>query len=732
MPPTRTSLLAFVIRFKVVPPRPRGGCLRMFCIAGLFSATFLGRPVISSDGSLRTTSGSTASLSVADIMQTATLSGVAISPDRKFVAVRLERPSVDENTVSLEWLLLLVSDGSIQARIGGGLPDWRPSGDLIAEEPLWSSDSQWLYFKARSAEGVTLRRVNLSGHVENVLTAAADIDSFRLQRETNRIIYSVGPSRDQLANARGASLEKGVILDGTRDVLASLDGNMPYRGGMGTIHVPLNAWYPLGDQGDRSVFEYDPVSKRTRSLSASELREPIESSSDVGDAAIAVARSEETGDLAVISRSQPEVLDAFGRDRSSLILRLIKPSAQSSKECSDGKCRNLTGQVAWRPGTPEFIFSTSEESGRAGIYAWDSKSASVRVIFEDHAVIGTGNIRQRTTLCPLTESMAICVLEQPSSPPELVKIRLDTGARNTLFDPNEGLRTEVPVSVQFLSWPDVRGLVHTGVFVAPPKRSAEPPPPLVITSYVCRGFLRGGTGGTVPEYVLATHGIASMCINVDAAMDAPAYPNIPPGQATRLQYLLEGWEGAVRYLSTSKSIDPARVGVSGLSFTGEAVHHVLTHSQFATAATAGHMPVLDPINYYTAAARGRFGQAAVEFYGLPDPATEDGAHYYKVVSPALNAAKITAPLLVQTDEAEFRFGLQYLGALRLARRPAEIIVFPNEAHQFWQPRHQIVMAERNIDWFRFWLLHEEDISPKKQLQYERWKALAGVPSGNRE
>jgi hypothetical protein len=31
--------------------------------------------------------------------------------------------------------------------------------------------------------------------------------------------------------------------------------------------------------------------------------------------------------------------------------------------------------------------------------------------------------------------------------------------------------------------------------------------------------------------------------------------------------------------------------------------------------------------------------------------------------------------------------------------------------------------ERQVDWFKFWLKHEEDSAPSKRDQYDRWNRL---------
>ena len=40
-----------------------------------------------------------------------------------------------------------------------------------------------------------------------------------------------------------------------------------------------------------------------------------------------------------------------------------------------------------------------------------------------------------------------------------------------------------------------------------------------------------------------------------------------------------------------------------------------------------------------------------------------------------------------------------------------------------EPAHLHAIMNRNLDWFRFWLLGHEDDDPAKAEQYARWRGL---------
>ena len=109
------------------------------------------------------------------------------------------------------------------------------------------------------------------------------------------------------------------------------------------------------------------------------------------------------------------------------------------------------------------------------------------------------------------------------------------------------------------------------------------------------------------------------------------------------------------------------------------------------------------------------------YWQLGDPETT--AAQWKRLSPVFNLQRIDVPVLMQLPEQEYLHTLDYaVPLIRDAR--ADLYVYPNEAHQKFQPRHKLAVYERNLDWFRFWLQGIEDPHPSKAGQYARWRVMA--------
>ena len=93
---------------------------------------------------------------------------------------------------------------------------------------------------------------------------------------------------------------------------------------------------------------------------------------------------------------------------------------------------------------------------------------------------------------------------------------------------------------------------------------------------------------------------------------------------------------------------------------------------------------------------------------------------------AERAGQIRCPLLLQPDDAEYLSALPLWSAMRDARRPVEMFVFPEETHALYQPIHQRANFERQVDWFDFWLNGHIQDEEGKQDEVERWSQLRSM------
>jgi hypothetical protein len=93
------------------------------------------------------------------------------------------------------------------------------------------------------------------------------------------------------------------------------------------------------------------------------------------------------------------------------------------------------------------------------------------------------------------------------------------------------------------------------------------------------------------------------------------------------------------------------------------------------------------------------------------------------MSVARRARVINTPTLIQINDTEYLSALPLWSAMREEGKAIEMHVFPKDTHRLIQPIHMLVNDERQLDWFKFWLKHEEDLAQSKHDQYDRWHRL---------
>lgn len=218
-------------------------------------------------------------------------------------------------------------------------------------------------------------------------------------------------------------------------------------------------------------------------------------------------------------------------------------------------------------------------------------------------------------------------------------------------------------------------------------------------------------GDEWPLATLAENGIAALCINAAPFQD---------DAAERYEQGRTAVESAVDYLASREDIDPARVGMGGLSFGAEVAMWTAMNSRIPRAISVSN-PVWSPLGYLLFSLQGDAQSSRLRrYWQLGSP--KETPKRWRVLSPYYNIGRIRVPVLMQMSEREYRSSLDYAVPLIRAHR-ADVYVFPNEAHQKFQPKHKLAVYERNLDWFRFWLQDYEDPDQAKRAQYAHWREM---------
>lgn len=663
---------------------------------------------------------------IRQLVEVVDINNVSISPNGELVAFRTEQASIERNTYRTVWYVQPVDGASPPRRLGEGgdvLPDG--GGSSKPERVSWSPDSSWIVFRAVNDGKIDLWRAAVDGsRTEQITHETANVRTFAIADDGTTVFYSLGATHRAVVEAELAEYHDGIRIDpsvllGDNLFRAGYHDGRPatqrFKPEIG-YYVPLLAdtaerWKSL-DLSNGSIRELDSDPRPLVSTRISPLP-------DVSGKIVQVAEADDRGKIAIL-RMQPEK-EGSPQQAIATIALLQDRKSKRLIECVATACQGARiTSIAWRPGSEEIVFSVTERNSelQQSIFRWDTVGGDVTAIVRSAGQL-VGGGRWAPEPCAVSAAALVCVASEAGAPPRLERIDLDTGTRTVRFAPNELLEHDMAeaVPLRFFAWSDAEDFRYTGQFY-PAATVDGMPPPLFVVYYRCSGFLRGSVGDEWPLATFARHGIAVLCVN------AAPYEN---DAAVRYQRGLSAVESAVKQLAARGEIDPARVGMGGLSMGAEVTMWVTTRSDLLRA-TSQSSPVLSPNSSLMMSLRGESEIARRQRFwqlGTPDQTPDR----WRTLSPTHHLERIRAPSLMQMSEQEYRYALDYLVPL-LHEQLADVYVFPDEPHQKYQPRHKLAVYQRNLDWFRFWLQGHEDPDPGKGEQYRRWRAMkvAGVDS----
>lgn len=653
----------------------------------------------------------TASLSVRDLVEMADLSGLVISPDGRDVAYRIEKPSIGGNDTPSAWYVVAVDGSQSPRRIGDGGEVTFTEGTADVAFPRWSADSRWIYYRALIDGQVQVWRAARDGSAQEQVTHdAADVEAFDIDRTHNLLVYRVGASREAIARAEAAEHDHGVVIDASIDPAMALYHGSIVNGRPTSVRV-TGHWFQHGgvlEAVARHVHAIDLatlIERPADGIDPSGIADPLQAYIEDKDGYI---RSEAaSGD----ARGGVSVrLD--GLDRTLVVTRPDGTHIPCRARACVGVALDLVQWVADR----DMVLFSSNDGETERLFVWSVGAPAARFIAEIPGQLD--GERAHRFPCAVAERVAVCVHASATQPPRLEAINLARGKRKILDDPNAALTAGGLPRHEALRWTDPAGQVFTGHLFLPP-RSARERVPLFLTYYSCEGFIRGGTGDEFPLIPLANQGIAALCINRTRA--APGGND----NVDQYRYALSGITTIVDQLDQRGIIDRRRIGMGGLSFGGEVTAWTVLHSDLLAAASISST-LFEPTYWWFNGVAGRdIHKGARDMWGLGAP--DETPDRWKLLSPAMNVDRFGVPLLMQMPEQEFRLNMEFFSRLSEASKPAELVAFPEEPHVKFQPRHKLAVYQRNLDWFRYWLLGEVDPDPAKADQYRRWQAFARKP-----
>jgi dipeptidyl aminopeptidase/acylaminoacyl peptidase len=302
-------------------------------------------------------------------------------------------------------------------------------------------------------------------------------------------------------------------------------------------------------------------------------------------------------------------------------------------------------------------------------------------------------------------------------PAELIEIELANGRVSVISSPNDVFLKNAQPRVRFYPI-EMRGQDVYGRLYLPLHYREATRYPIVFTQYYSGPGFVAATGDEVPIIPMAADDIAVFALQ-SSQLDLGLANGDFRLEISRLSRPLEAMEWVVRKLDAEGLVDRERVAVTGLSYGAESAMYGYWRSRLFRAvsvASASWDPILMPFGGLTY-------EKFLEQRGFPFSYDQSSIRRWRDLSAGLNARATLPPLLLQSSDAEENITVPTWFQLRRAGAPVEWYEYPNEGHVKESPAHKWWIYQRNLDWFRFWLKDEEDPSPTKAEQYQRWRKM---------
>ena len=643
-----------------------------------------------------------------------------LSPDKTLVAFHMQQADLDQNNYRTGWFVksIVGSNPAIHVGKGGdvvlaGEEVGRINGHILAPIAQWSPDSEWIVYRLKEGDQFQLWRSRYDGGRQEQLTKnAANIKTFQWDREGDKIFFTVGSPRNQIRKSINDESMKGFLFD---DRFSPAYSTQP-------VHTFLLE--SPNDDESQTLWVYDIRAGLERLATKAEQRDYELSQKKTTTQHLAAERSISN----LLSSKDEKQFAWFENENPETFSGYIPPMTlyaqlENGEEirCPALECHGRLGRLFWNATEDEIIFLRQEGNNYLdhSIYAWKPKNGTLRNILSTDDLVSE---------CELATGDLVCLHESWSTPRKIISIDTKSGRVATVFDPNPNFKNLDLTRVEELHWKEASGADAAGHLVYPVGYIEGKRYPLIVVQYRSSGFLRGGVGDEYPIHPLAAQGF--FVLSFERPEKAHVYERIGDAWEFEREYwgpeiwerqsALSALEIVIEALDDRSLIDVSKVGITGLSDGAETVWYAMIHSDKFTAAAASSGG-WSPTWYYlsTPDIRKNYYRYAADL-SAPGMGSDDR---WRQISPEFHAEEIDIPILVQVSDHELVGSAPSIAALEDAGQPIEAHVFPTEYHIKWQPKHKLMVYNRAIDWFNFWLRDVEDSDPEKTAQYERWRKM---------
>src|SRR5438093_1379102 len=619
---------------------------------------------------------------------------VAISPDGRWAAVEVSEPIMEAEPS--EWRT------SVHVYVlDGAEPRAAPRIETPASSPAWSPDGRWLAFASNRSGKRDLWRVAFDGSpAERLTDVTGELGEFRWSPDGRRMAFVLTdpavPARDARVVGEAQRFARLYVVDVAGDaagrvprLLTPQDVQVGGHVGAG-MSGPAFDWSPDGaaivfshspsPSGDdwvrADVSVVDVATGRTRSLVATPAAE--------GGA----AWSPDGRWVAVTVSDAPATY--------ALTFRVVLVSPV------DGAVRPLAESFDRRPalvgwtGDARAVVISEARGTVSRLSALPADGSAAMDLSPDTLMVSAPALNGTGTYVGF-------VSEAPDRAPEPYVSRLAPFAPTRVA----GLQSlpAIPFGrTEPIRWRSFDGREIEGLVTYPAGYRPGAPVPLltILHGGPPSSFTRTFTGGvgSYPIAAFASAGFAVLRPNVRGSSGYGRdfrYANVRDWGGGDFRDAMAGIDALVQ----RGVADRDRLGVMGWSYGGYLTAFAITQTTRFRAASVG-AGITNLVSYAGVADIPGFigSYFGGEFWDAPE--------LWQARSAVFRVKAVTTPTLIQHGENDLRVpisqGYELYTALKRRRVPVTMVVYPRQGHGVAEPRLQLDVMRRNLEWFERWVM----------------------------